>query len=175
MRSPYWWRQIIPLYDVQNSICTSGPYTCFKDALIMIMLNDIPIVCQRFLALSMGTIVALIHQNIPIIFSTGTIRLLSRGVLIRSDVKMAKIKRWKIYNINLGHMYLYDILFWLSFYNFYRNGSHWSTDGCVVTQTGENFTNCRCNHLTNFAILVRPYQTVKSYFHIFFKLYSPFF
>ena len=90
-------------------------------------------------------------------------------------MKMTKIKRWKIYNINLGHMYLYDILFWLSFYNFYRNGSHWSTDGCVVTQTGENFTNCRCNHLTNFAILVRPYQTVKSYFHIFFKLYSPFF
>ncbi|XP_022291430.2 adhesion G protein-coupled receptor L2-like [Crassostrea virginica] len=39
------------------------------------------------------------------------------------------------------------------------NGSRWSTDGCVVTQTGENFTNCRCNHLTNFAILVRPYQT----------------
>ena len=159
------------------------PYTCFKDALIMIMLNDIPIVCQRFLALSMGTIVALIHQNIPIILSTGTIRLLSRGVLIRSDVKMAKIKRWKIYNINLGHMYLYDILFWLSFYNFYRNGSHWSTDGCVVTQTGENFTNCRCNHLTNFAILVRPYQTVRVTLNhifiyllkfIFFKLYSLF-
>ena len=132
----------------------------------------------------MGIIIALIHQNIPIFFSTGTIRqLLSRGVLIRSDMKMTKIKRWKIYNINLGHMYLYDILFWLSFYNFYRNGSHWSTDGCVVTQTGENFTNCRCNHLTNFAILVRPYQTVRVTLNhiiiyllnfIFLKLYSPF-
>uniref|UniRef100_K1RZC1 Latrophilin-2 n=1 Tax=Magallana gigas TaxID=29159 RepID=K1RZC1_MAGGI len=38
------------------------------------------------------------------------------------------------------------------------NGSHWSTDGCTVTRNHENITECRCSHLTNFAILVRPYQ-----------------
>lgn len=38
------------------------------------------------------------------------------------------------------------------------NGSHWSTDGCTVTRIHENLTDCRCSHLTNFAILVRPYQ-----------------
>ncbi|XP_061176832.1 adhesion G protein-coupled receptor L4-like isoform X2 [Saccostrea echinata] len=37
-------------------------------------------------------------------------------------------------------------------------GSHWSTEGCVATRPGENVTDCLCDHLTNFAVLARPYQ-----------------
>ncbi|XP_048765407.2 adhesion G protein-coupled receptor B1-like isoform X2 [Ostrea edulis] len=37
-------------------------------------------------------------------------------------------------------------------------GSHWSTDGCKAFRNEENITDCRCDHLTNFAILIRPYH-----------------
>ncbi|XP_062572842.1 adhesion G protein-coupled receptor B1-like isoform X2 [Saccostrea cucullata] len=38
-------------------------------------------------------------------------------------------------------------------------GSHWSKEGCLTTRSGENVTHCLCDHLTNFAVLVRPYQS----------------
>ena len=38
------------------------------------------------------------------------------------------------------------------FWNFSQ--SDWSSEGCDVTTSGENFTTCSCNHLTNFAVLL---------------------
>ncbi|XP_053398236.1 adhesion G protein-coupled receptor L3-like [Mercenaria mercenaria] len=34
----------------------------------------------------------------------------------------------------------------------------WSTDGCTVNTTNENFTVCQCEHLTNFAVLMSPFK-----------------
>uniref|UniRef100_A0A8W8P1I7 GAIN-B domain-containing protein n=1 Tax=Magallana gigas TaxID=29159 RepID=A0A8W8P1I7_MAGGI len=36
----------------------------------------------------------------------------------------------------------------------------WSEEGCTVIQTDRQRTVCQCNHLTNFAILMRPYTQV---------------
>ncbi|KAH3725459.1 hypothetical protein DPMN_051303 [Dreissena polymorpha] len=33
----------------------------------------------------------------------------------------------------------------------------WSTDGCWVEESNATFTVCRCNHLTNFAVLMSPF------------------
>ncbi len=32
----------------------------------------------------------------------------------------------------------------------------WSTEGCSLVKDGRDSTSCKCNHLTNFAILVDP-------------------
>lgn len=39
--------------------------------------------------------------------------------------------------------------------------SKWTERGCKVKQSGHQTTVCLCNHLTNFAILMRPYSPVK--------------
>ena len=38
----------------------------------------------------------------------------------------------------------------------------WDTRGCHIVQelTNSTFTICRCDHLTNFAILMNPWKTV---------------
>ena len=33
-----------------------------------------------------------------------------------------------------------------------NNGSYWSTDGCVVVNSTENWTTCKCSHLTMFGV-----------------------
>ncbi|XP_052697868.1 adhesion G protein-coupled receptor B1-like isoform X2 [Crassostrea angulata] len=38
--------------------------------------------------------------------------------------------------------------------------SKWTKEGCYVIQSGQNKTVCQCSHLTNFAILMRPYFPV---------------
>nr|XP_034315952.1 adhesion G protein-coupled receptor E3 isoform X2 [Crassostrea gigas] len=43
-------------------------------------------------------------------------------------------------------------------WDFYLN--KWLEDGCTVKQTNRQRTLCHCNHLTNFAILMRPYTPV---------------
>ncbi|XP_052693365.1 adhesion G protein-coupled receptor E3-like [Crassostrea angulata] len=40
------------------------------------------------------------------------------------------------------------------------NLNKWSEEGCIVKQTNRRKTVCHCNHLTNFAILMRPYTQV---------------
>uniref|UniRef100_A0A8W8P2Q2 Uncharacterized protein n=1 Tax=Magallana gigas TaxID=29159 RepID=A0A8W8P2Q2_MAGGI len=40
------------------------------------------------------------------------------------------------------------------------SNSKWSEEGCIVKQTNRRKTVCHCNHLTNFAILMRPYTQV---------------
>eukprot|EP00105_Crassostrea_gigas_P000533 XP_011412374.1 PREDICTED: brain-specific angiogenesis inhibitor 1-like [Crassostrea gigas] len=40
------------------------------------------------------------------------------------------------------------------------NLNKWSEEGCSVNQTDHQRTVCHCNHLTNFAILMRPYTQV---------------
>ncbi|XP_052693314.1 adhesion G protein-coupled receptor E3-like isoform X3 [Crassostrea angulata] len=40
------------------------------------------------------------------------------------------------------------------------NLNKWSEEGCTVIQTDRQRTVCHCNHLTNFAILMRPYTQV---------------
>uniref|UniRef100_A0A8W8P2P9 Uncharacterized protein n=1 Tax=Magallana gigas TaxID=29159 RepID=A0A8W8P2P9_MAGGI len=40
------------------------------------------------------------------------------------------------------------------------NLKKWSQEGCTVNQTYRRRTVCQCNHLTNFAILMRPYTQV---------------
>ena len=30
----------------------------------------------------------------------------------------------------------------------------WNSSGCVTLETGEHRTRCRCEHLTNFAVLM---------------------
>ncbi|XP_062590262.1 titin-like isoform X6 [Saccostrea cucullata] len=37
----------------------------------------------------------------------------------------------------------------------------WSEEGCKVNSTNNKRTVCQCNHLTNFAILMRPYTPVR--------------
>ncbi|XP_053398283.1 neurogenic locus Notch protein-like [Mercenaria mercenaria] len=47
------------------------------------------------------------------------------------------------------------------FWSFQSSGSgpgFWSTDGCAVNTTNENFTVCQCEHLTNFAVLMSPFK-----------------
>ncbi|XP_048765414.2 adhesion G protein-coupled receptor L2-like isoform X2 [Ostrea edulis] len=48
------------------------------------------------------------------------------------------------------------------FWNFdHNNGTGgWSTAGCKTEGTDDLYTQCTCNHLTNFAILLRPYSKV---------------
>jgi hypothetical protein len=36
----------------------------------------------------------------------------------------------------------------------------WSSEGCNTTKVNNHVTQCECNHLTNFAILMRPYTEV---------------
>ncbi|XP_065925841.1 adhesion G protein-coupled receptor B1-like [Magallana gigas] len=40
------------------------------------------------------------------------------------------------------------------------NLNKWSEEECTVNQTNRQRTVCQCNHLTNFAILMRPYTQV---------------
>ncbi|XP_065925905.1 adhesion G protein-coupled receptor B1 [Magallana gigas] len=40
------------------------------------------------------------------------------------------------------------------------NLNKWSEEGCTVNRTDRQKTVCHCNHLTNFAILMRPYTQV---------------
>ncbi|XP_041463108.1 adhesion G-protein coupled receptor G6-like isoform X2 [Lytechinus variegatus] len=39
----------------------------------------------------------------------------------------------------------------------------WSTEGCIASQTSEDRTQCECDHLTNFAILMDIYGTTTTY------------
>lgn len=39
--------------------------------------------------------------------------------------------------------------------------SKWTEEGCKVNQSDHERTVCQCNHLTNFAILMRPYSPVR--------------
>ncbi|XP_063954456.1 mucin-2-like [Lytechinus pictus] len=39
----------------------------------------------------------------------------------------------------------------------------WSTEGCIATQTSEDRTQCECDHLTNFALLMDIYGTTTTY------------
>lgn len=51
--------------------------------------------------------------------------------------------------------------------------SKWTERGCKVSHSDHKRTVCQCNHLTNFAILMRPYSHVRqSFFNIWiFKKY----
>lgn len=40
--------------------------------------------------------------------------------------------------------------------------SKWTERGCKVKLSDLQKTVCLCNHLTNFAILMRPYSTVRT-------------
>ncbi|XP_061176826.1 uncharacterized protein LOC133185543 isoform X2 [Saccostrea echinata] len=37
----------------------------------------------------------------------------------------------------------------------------WSSEGCNTTRVNNHVTKCECDHLTNFAILMRPYENEK--------------
>lgn len=42
-----------------------------------------------------------------------------------------------------------------SFWNFdLPNGGNWATDGCEIAYMNDSVTECRCDHLTNFAVLL---------------------
>ncbi|XP_063409250.1 adhesion G protein-coupled receptor F5-like isoform X2 [Mytilus trossulus] len=42
-----------------------------------------------------------------------------------------------------------------SFWNFdLPNGGNWATDGCETAYMNDSITECRCNHLTNFAVIL---------------------
>ena len=46
---------------------------------------------------------------------------------------------------------------------FWDSGGSWSTEGCEVVPTNDpTKTECSCNHLTNFAILMSPAPAVSS-------------
>ena len=36
----------------------------------------------------------------------------------------------------------------------------WSDSGCRLVETNETYSICQCDHLTNFAILVKPQESV---------------
>lgn len=38
--------------------------------------------------------------------------------------------------------------------------SKWTERGCKMKQSDQSTTECQCNHLTNFAILMRPYSVI---------------
>ena len=44
-----------------------------------------------------------------------------------------------------------------------RRGGYWSTEGCVVVseESSDHVTVCKCNHLTNFAVLMSPFKEVQ--------------
>ena len=44
--------------------------------------------------------------------------------------------------------------------NIFYTCSKWTGNGCKLIQNGHKRTACQCNHLTNFAILMRPYSPV---------------
>ena len=46
---------------------------------------------------------------------------------------------------------------------FYRNGGDWATDGCETKFRNGSVTDCRCNHLTNFAVLLSLKEIVNNF------------
>ena len=54
----------------------------------------------------------------------------------------------------------------ISFNNYFSDGSkgRWDTEGCLKVMSTKDFTQCSCNHLTNFALL-----TAVSEFRVSFK------
>ncbi|XP_062577725.1 adhesion G protein-coupled receptor L4-like isoform X2 [Saccostrea cucullata] len=44
------------------------------------------------------------------------------------------------------------------FWDFHLNAGGWSTVGCKLQSENHPYVNCGCNHLTNFAVLVRSYS-----------------
>ena len=46
------------------------------------------------------------------------------------------------------------------FWNFELSG--WSDSGCYVTATNASQTTCECDHLTNFAVLMKPGHVISS-------------
>ena len=36
----------------------------------------------------------------------------------------------------------------------------WSTDGCYAEYRNSSYTSCRCNHFTNFAVLMSVFKFV---------------
>ncbi|XP_062601064.1 adhesion G-protein coupled receptor F1-like [Saccostrea cucullata] len=44
------------------------------------------------------------------------------------------------------------------FWDFHLNAGGWSTNGCELQSENHPYIHCKCNHLTNFAVLVRPYS-----------------
>ena len=53
----------------------------------------------------------------------------------------------------------------MSFVFFYR--SVWSRDGCTVNSSTPEVTVCECNHLTHFAVMLSPKDSV-SVLHVYF-------
>lgn len=72
----------------------------------------------------------------------------------RSRIKIL----FTVYSLLLRNPLLLESVFLLSFIFF----SKWTERGCKVKQSDYQKTVCLCNHLTNFAILMRPYSPVRT-------------
>ncbi|XP_018117920.1 adhesion G-protein coupled receptor D1 isoform X1 [Xenopus laevis] len=59
-----------------------------------------------------------------------------------------------------NHVYMY-----CAFLNFSSGSGIWSNKGCIRVEGNLNYSVCRCNHLTNFAILMQvvPFKVAESH------------
>ncbi|XP_066459512.1 adhesion G-protein coupled receptor D1 isoform X2 [Eleutherodactylus coqui] len=61
---------------------------------------------------------------------------------------------------NSNHVHLY-----CAFLDFSSGSGIWSNEGCILVEGNLNFSVCRCNHLTNFAILMQVVPVALSNSH----------
>ena len=49
----------------------------------------------------------------------------------------------------------------------YRNalGGHWSQDGCHAAISNATYTECHCDHMTSYGVLMAPIEQVRSWLH----------
>ncbi|XP_036598220.1 adhesion G-protein coupled receptor D1 [Trichosurus vulpecula] len=59
----------------------------------------------------------------------------------------------------------HQIFLYCAFLDFSSGEGIWSNEGCVLTEGNLNYSICRCNHLTNFAILMQvvPLELTKGH------------
>ncbi|XP_062577728.1 adhesion G protein-coupled receptor L3-like [Saccostrea cucullata] len=58
-----------------------------------------------------------------------------------------------------SHKLIRECVFWD--FDLNNGNGGWSTLGCRLLSTDDLYLHCECNHLTNFAVLVRPYSRLQ--------------
>ncbi|XP_062609055.1 adhesion G protein-coupled receptor L3-like isoform X2 [Saccostrea cucullata] len=58
-----------------------------------------------------------------------------------------------------SHKLIRECVFWD--FDLNNGDGGWSTRGCKLLSTDDLYLHCECNHLTNFAVLVRPYSKMQ--------------
>lgn len=69
----------------------------------------------------------------------------------------------KVINLNQRSCYSLNLQFHSS------TDGEWSSSGCYAVYRNNSFTSCRCNHLTNFAVLLSSASFVSIVLSDFFS------